>query len=75
MAINHNSGRVVVDLDSELKMALHAALASEGMSLKAWLHLAASEFVAQRQQHRLEFGQASQPSPNRIRSRSDRDKP
>jgi hypothetical protein len=55
MAINHKSGRVVVDLEAELKLALHAALASEGLSLKEWLSIAARQFIAERGQQRLDF--------------------
>ena len=50
MAVNHHSGRVVVELDPELKHALHAALAAEGLSLKDWLVRHARDFVATRRQ-------------------------
>lgn len=50
MAVNHKSGRLVVDIDPELKMALHAALAAEGMTLKEWFVTRASEFVSQHRQ-------------------------
>lgn len=59
MAVNHNSGRIVVDIDSELKMALHAALASKGMSLKQWFSRVAMEFVAEHRQPRLAFGESA----------------
>lgn len=53
MAVNHKSGRLVVDIDPQLKMALHAALAAEGMTLKEWFVKRASEFVTQYRQPQL----------------------
>ena len=58
MAVNHKSGRVVVDVDPELKMALHAVLASRGMSLKQWFTSVATEFVTEHRQPRLAFSEA-----------------
>jgi hypothetical protein len=55
MAVNHSSGRIVVELDPKLKAALHAALASEGVSLKAWLTWCAAQYVEDRQQGRFDF--------------------
>lgn len=31
-----NSGRVVIDIDAELKKELHAAVKKQGLSLKEW---------------------------------------
>lgn len=59
MAINHKSGRVVVDIEPELKMALHAVLASKGMSLKQWFTSAAADLVAEHRQPKLAFRGAS----------------
>lgn len=61
MAVNHKSGRLVVDIDPELKQALHAALAADGLSLKNWLVLRARAYLAERVQPRL-FA-AEKPSP------------
>jgi hypothetical protein len=58
MAVNHHSGRVVVELQPELKLALHAALAAEGLSLKEWLVRNAETFVARHRQPALQFDQA-----------------
>ena len=57
MAVNHHSGRVVVELQPELKLALHAALAAEGLSLKQWLTGNAETFVARHRQPALQFEQ------------------
>lgn len=58
MAVNHKSGRIVVDIDHDLKMALHAVLASKGMSLKMWFSGVAYDFVAEHRQPSLSFGDA-----------------
>lgn len=36
MPVNHKSGRIVVDIYPEVKMALHAVLASKHMNLNQW---------------------------------------
>ena len=59
MAVNRKSGRLVVDIDPALKLALHAALASDGLSLKDWLVKQAREYVSTQSQPSL-F--AAQPS-------------
>lgn len=66
MAVNHKSGRVVVELDPALKHALHAALAADGLSLKEWLESKAEEFVEERRQPRLVFGGSSPPVPHSV---------
>ena len=53
MAVNHKSGRLVVDIDPELKLALHAALAAEGLSLKDWVVKRANDYIEERSQPRL----------------------
>jgi hypothetical protein len=40
-----SSGRVVVELDPQLKRQLYSALAARGMSLKEWLVLNAKQFL------------------------------
>lgn len=42
-----SSGRVVVELDPELKRQLYSALAARGMSLKEWLMLNAKQFLCE----------------------------
>jgi hypothetical protein len=59
MAVNRKSGRLVVDIDPALKLALHAALAADGQSLKDWLVKQAREYVTTQSQPSL-F--AAQPS-------------
>lgn len=71
MAVNHKSGRLVVDIDPELKLALHAALAAEGLSLKDWVVNRARDFIDERTQPQL-F--AAEPSPPAYKVRkSDHD--
>jgi predicted HicB family RNase H-like nuclease len=53
MAVNHKSGRLVVDINPELKLALHAALAADGLSLKDWVVKQAREYVDARTEPRL----------------------
>jgi hypothetical protein len=62
MAVNHKSGRVVVDLDPEFKMALHAVLASKGMSLKQWFTSVAAELVAEHRQPKMAFNDGLSPA-------------
>ena len=62
MAVNHRSGRVVVELDPELKFALYAALAAEGLTLKDWFVERAARYVREFQQPTLAFA-AEPPSP------------
>ena len=59
MSVNHRSGRVVVELEPELKLALHAALAAQGLSLKEWLVKNAEVFVAEHRQLALRFAGAA----------------
>ena len=61
MAVNHKSGRVVVEVEPALKLSLHAALAADGLSLKDWFVQHASEYVTERQQPRLAF--VAEPAP------------
>lgn len=60
MAVNRQSGRVVVELEPELKLALHAALAANGLTLKEWLVARATQYVREFQQPGLAF--AAEPS-------------
>lgn len=62
MAVNHNSGRVVIDIGPELKHALHASLAADGSSLKDWFVRHANEYIRERRQPQLAFA-AEPPSP------------
>lgn len=62
MAVNHKSGRLVVDIDPELKLALHAALAGDGLSLKDWVMRQACEYVGARSQPQLFTAEPSSPA-------------
>ena len=55
MAVNRNSGRLVVDVAPDLKLALHAALAADGLSLKEWFTQRATQYLAERRQPALAF--------------------
>jgi hypothetical protein len=59
MAVNHQSGREVVELCPELKHALHAALAAAGISLKEWLVKNARDFVERHRQPGFAFARSS----------------
>lgn len=66
MAVNHHSGRVVVELDPDLKHALHAALAAQGMTLKEWMERSARDFVDAHRQPGLAFDRpAAYPTAQR----------
>ncbi|UWQ28860.1 hypothetical protein [Leisingera sp. M523] len=43
----------MIDVEPELKMALYATLASEGMSMKHWFSQVATEFLAEQREPRL----------------------
>lgn len=47
------SGRVVVELDPDLKRRLHGALAREGVTLKRWLTGLAEQYISEQEQPRL----------------------
>lgn len=49
------SGRIVIDVDPELKRRLYSALAMKGLTLKDWFVDAAGRFVEERKQPDL-FG-------------------
>ena len=47
------SGRIVLEVPPHLKRELYAALAREGVNLKAWFLRQASEYLSQGRQERL----------------------
>lgn len=47
------SGRIVVEVNPDLKRRLYSALAIEGSTLKDWFIGAADSYVAEREQPRL----------------------
>ena len=53
-----NSGRIVIEIEPDLKQELHAALRKEGLNLKAWFLDNAQEFLADREQLKLAFNDA-----------------
>ena len=44
------SGRIVIEIDPQLKRQLYSALASDGSTLKAWFVNAASTYLEEREQ-------------------------
>ena len=50
-----SSGRVVIEIDPLLKEQLYSALGEEGLNLKQWFLLNASEFLSYRKQPTLPF--------------------
>ncbi|MEP6389219.1 MAG: hypothetical protein ABJ056_04765 [Halioglobus sp.] len=48
-----NSGRIVIEIEPDLKQELHAALKQEGLNLKTWFLENATEFLADRGQLNL----------------------
>lgn len=68
-----NSGRVVVEIDVELKQQLHGALASDGSTLKDWFIANAEDFLERRNQpllfKRTDIDSGSQP-PTKVNSDS-----
>ena len=52
MAIGE-SGRIVIEIDPELKQELYGALAEQGLTLKQWFLLNAIQYLDQRIQPNL----------------------
>jgi hypothetical protein len=50
-----NSGRVVVEVDPELKKALHATLVRDGLTLKEWFVKSAETYLTHTSQLTLGF--------------------
>ena len=50
------SGRIVIEVDPELKQELHTTLRSEGTNLKSWFLEQADLFLAEKGQLRLTLG-------------------
>jgi hypothetical protein len=48
-----SSGRLVIEIDPELKRRLHSALAMDGLTLKQWLVLQADAYLAAVSQMKL----------------------
>lgn len=68
MAMNHKSGRVLVQVEPVLKHALHAALAADGVSLMGWFVGNASDCLSERQQPRFAFAAETATTPPRRRA-------
>jgi hypothetical protein len=55
-----NSGRIVIEVDIELKKSLYASLEKENMTLKEWFVRSASTYLRELRQPSL-FGPEVQP--------------
>jgi hypothetical protein len=68
MAIG-SSGRIVIEVEPELKHLLHAALREEGLTLKDWFTDHARRFLYEDKQLALDFsgGEARQPSADHVK--------
>ena len=51
-----NSGRIVLEIDSELKQELYETLGKDGMSLKKWFLGQARDYLSTRGQLKLALG-------------------
>jgi hypothetical protein len=50
-----NSGRIVLEVDPELKKALYSELAKDGLTLKGWFVRVATNFIAARSDKQMAF--------------------
>lgn len=56
-----NSGRIVLEVDPELKRHLYTALAHQGLTLKTWFLARAEDYVRNYSQLSLQF--VAEPTP------------
>lgn len=56
-----SSGRIVIEIEPDLKQELHKALRKEGLNLKAWFLENAEEFLAERGQLQLALQDPNEP--------------
>ena len=54
-----SSGRIVIEVDPELKRRLYSALAKDGLSLKDWFLREVGDYLQGSQQLELALGQAT----------------
>jgi len=57
-----NSGRIVIEIEPELKKELHAVLRSEGTNLKAWFLENVEQLLSTKGQQILQFEEISHKS-------------
>ena len=62
-----SSGRIVIEVEPEIKRHLYSALAREGMTLKEWFLREAQTYLASANQLPLELsGEKTSVHPNKI---------
>ena len=59
-----NSGRIVIEIEPELKRELHSVLRLEGTNLKAWFLTQVEELLAEKVQQSLPFEYDTQNREN-----------
>lgn len=70
-----NSGRIVIEVDPDLKKGLYSALAKDGMSLKEWFLKGATAYLERASQLPLELpekGNDDQFTAQRIEKNNDK---
>jgi len=65
-----NSGRIVIEIDPELKSELYSILAREGKTLKEWFILQANSYLQNNSQLSFEFQKDSKSDFFRFRNRA-----
>lgn len=61
------SGKFVIELDSQIKQDLYAALAADGLNLKEWFRSQVETYLKERSQPVLPgFDQTSHHSPEKL---------
>ena len=58
------SGRIVIEVDPELKRELHSALMKEPSTLKQWFIANAKKYLETRNQGQLDLGHGGETSLN-----------
>lgn len=59
------SGRIVIELDPDLKDELYIALEKEGLNMKQWFIENAQDFLSNRSQLKLQFARSSKDKLNK----------
>ena len=60
-----NSGRIVIEIEPELKRELHSVLRLEGTNLKTWFLVQVDELLAEKVQKSLPFDHGIQDRESR----------
>lgn len=55
------SGRIVIEIDPELKQLLHQSLKSDGLNMKDWFLKCAEEYLRSKSQQQVMFDKLGRP--------------